>query len=98
MQAYLDELYRHGLREGAAGSAAEAASPAEPYDGEAAAAFAAQTLNVFVPIAHRLGMWYFKTELEELCFAVSKPQAFRKLSSSLQQARAPACSSRDELR
>jgi len=31
---------------------------------------------VFVPIAHRLGMWFFKTELEELCFATMQPQVF----------------------
>jgi (p)ppGpp synthase/HD superfamily hydrolase len=31
--------------------------------------FALQTLQVFVPLAHRLGMWYFKSELEQRCFA-----------------------------
>jgi hypothetical protein len=57
------------------------------YDADAAAAFAAQTLHVFVPIAHRLGMWFFKIELEELCFATIQPEAFQNLSASLQTVR-----------
>jgi len=61
--------------------------PRGGYDAEAAAAFAGQTLHVFVPIAHRLGMWFFKTELEELCFATLQPDAFRNLSASLRTVR-----------
>ena len=45
--------------------------------------FAQQTLQVFVPLAHRLGMWYFKGELEQRCFALTKPRDFERISSEV---------------
>jgi hypothetical protein len=81
VQLQLDRLVRQQRQQ------QQQEEPIDGYDGEAAAAFAAQTLHVFVPIAHRLGMWFFKTELEELCFATLQPDAFRELSASLRTAR-----------
>ena len=45
--------------------------------------FAQQTLQVFVPLAHRLGMWYFKGELEQRFFALTKPRDFELISSEV---------------
>jgi len=46
---------------------------------------AMQTLQVFVPLAHRLGMWYFKTELEQRCFALTLPRQYQQLSLQLDE-------------
>ena len=65
-------------------SASEAVVAADGGNPDAAARrFALQTLQVFVPIAHRLGMWYFKTELEQRCFALTRPRDFARLSAEL---------------
>lgn len=42
--------------------------------------------QVFVPLAHRLGMWYFKTELEQRCFALSLPREYHYLSKQAAKA------------
>lgn len=42
-------------------------------------------VQVFVPLAHRLGMWYFKTELEQRCFALTLPKEYRLLSLRLDE-------------
>lgn len=52
---------------------------------ERARRFALQTQQVFVPLAHRLGMWYFKTELEQRCFALARPREFAELSARLEE-------------
>eukprot|EP00316_Scyphosphaera_apsteinii_P008087 CAMPEP_0119320374 /NCGR_PEP_ID=MMETSP1333-20130426/52259_1 /TAXON_ID=418940 /ORGANISM="Scyphosphaera apsteinii, Strain RCC1455" /LENGTH=833 /DNA_ID=CAMNT_0007327081 /DNA_START=127 /DNA_END=2628 /DNA_ORIENTATION=+ len=54
----------------------------ELYNAQANA-LALQTLQVFVPLAHRLGMWYLKTELESVCFEISQPRAYNSIASSL---------------
>jgi len=45
--------------------------------------FAYQTIQVFVPLALRLSMWYFKSELERLSFAILKPCTFGVLQMRL---------------
>ena len=37
---------------------------------------ARETLEIFVPIANRLGIWKIKTELEDLCFRYLYPQEY----------------------
>eukprot|EP00611_Tribonema_gayanum_P021794 TRINITY_DN4260_c0_g1_i1.p1 TRINITY_DN4260_c0_g1~~TRINITY_DN4260_c0_g1_i1.p1 ORF type:complete len:368 (-),score=152.35 TRINITY_DN4260_c0_g1_i1:4-1107(-) len=45
---------------------------------------ARETMDVFVPLAHRLGLWEIKCELEELCFPVLDPLAFKKVQQLVQ--------------
>mmetsp|Transcript_12050 Transcript_12050/g.18012 ORF Transcript_12050/g.18012 Transcript_12050/m.18012 type:complete len:835 (-) Transcript_12050:148-2652(-) len=40
---------------------------------------ARETMDVFVPLAHRLGIWAIKCELEELCFPILDPQGHAKV-------------------
>lgn len=51
-------------------------------------AIAAETLVVFIPLAHRLGLWSFKTELEDLSFKYLHPQEFANLDKLLAMRRA----------
>ena len=53
-------------------------------------AFTHQTRDVFLPLADRLGMWYFKTELETLSLAVASPREFIEISTTLEQVRRDA--------
>jgi guanosine-3',5'-bis(diphosphate) 3'-pyrophosphohydrolase len=44
---------------------------------------AQETLDIFAPIANRLGIDWIKTELEELSFRYLEPQAYRELSQKV---------------
>ncbi|KAI5066101.1 hypothetical protein GOP47_0018725 [Adiantum capillus-veneris] len=41
------------------------------------------TLQIFVPLANRLGIWSWKAELEVLCFKHLKPQEHQRLAEKL---------------
>ncbi|MDO4241782.1 MAG: bifunctional (p)ppGpp synthetase/guanosine-3',5'-bis(diphosphate) 3'-pyrophosphohydrolase [Microbacteriaceae bacterium] len=60
---------------------------------EKAQAKAQETLEIYTPLAHRLGIQQMKTELEDLSFAVLKPKIYREIESLVSQ-RSPK---RDEL-
>jgi len=51
-------------------------------------AIAAETLAVFAPLAHRLGVWMFKSELEDLAFKHLFPVEYTKLDELLAMRRA----------
>ena len=40
---------------------------------------AEETIQIFAPIAHRLGLWRFKWELEDLCFRYLEPAMYRRI-------------------
>ncbi|MGH2779755.1 MAG: RelA/SpoT family protein, partial [Actinomycetota bacterium] len=46
---------------------------------------ARETLEVYAPLAHRLGMYAIKWELEDLAFATMHPKRFEEISSLVQQ-------------
>lgn len=44
---------------------------------------AKETLEIYAPLAERLGIWSFKWELEDLCFRYLFPLQYRKLTAEL---------------
>jgi len=42
-----------------------------------------ETINLFVPIAERLGLNSIKTEMEDICFAILRPKEYQKLKDEL---------------
>jgi GTP diphosphokinase / guanosine-3',5'-bis(diphosphate) 3'-diphosphatase len=46
---------------------------------------AAETIEIYAPLAHRLGMYAIKWELEDLAFATLHPKRFQEISSLVQQ-------------
>ncbi len=49
---------------------------------------ARQTLEIYAPLAERLGIWQIKWELEDLSFKALEPEAFRELARLLDTRRA----------
>ncbi|WP_397532489.1 RelA/SpoT family protein [Roseateles sp.] len=50
-------------------------------------ALAAESQQVFAPLANRLGIWQIKWELEDLAFRFMEPQQYRELARALDQKR-----------
>ncbi len=46
-----------------------------------------ETLNVFAPLAHRLGIWQIKWELEDLAFKFTEPEAYGRVAAQVAQTR-----------
>ncbi|MGI8587294.1 MAG: RelA/SpoT family protein [Chloroflexia bacterium] len=46
---------------------------------------ATQTLEIYAPLANRLGIWQFKSELEDLAFYYLEPEKYRELVSQVQE-------------
>src|SRR5579862_7252884 len=42
-----------------------------------------ETLEIFAPLAHRLGIWEFKWELEDLAFQYLEPERYSEITSML---------------
>jgi len=50
---------------------------------EKRASIARETLEIFAPLAHRLGMWQFKTELSDLSFMYLFPSEYEQLDQTI---------------
>jgi GTP pyrophosphokinase len=46
---------------------------------------AQQTMEIYAPLANRLGIWPFKSELEDLSFRYLNPEAFGALNAELEK-------------
>ena len=44
-----------------------------------------ETLDIFAPLAHRMGIWQFKSELEDIAFRYLFPQEHARLTALLEQ-------------
>jgi GTP pyrophosphokinase len=49
---------------------------------------AQETLDIFAPLANRLGIWQLKWELEDLSFRYLEPDAYKSIAKSLDERRA----------
>jgi GTP pyrophosphokinase len=48
---------------------------------------ARETLDIFAPLANRLGINWVKTELEDLCFKYLFPEEYRELAELIKKTR-----------
>ena len=44
-----------------------------------------ETLNIYAPIADRLGLYEFKNSLEEECFKILEPDDYEKIKKELEE-------------
>ncbi len=49
---------------------------------------AKQTMEIYAPLAHRLGIWQIKWELEDLAFKYTEPEHYKELAEMLASRRA----------
>ncbi len=45
---------------------------------------AAETSYIYAPLAHRLGLYNFKTEFLDLCMKITEPEAYQQIAKNLQ--------------
>lgn len=60
----------------------------EPFPEPRRREIAAETLHIFAPIAHRLGIWRVKWELEDLSFKYLEPTTYKQIYAKVQRTRA----------
>jgi GTP pyrophosphokinase len=53
----------------------------------AAQQFASETMDLYAPLANRLGVWQLKWELEDLSFRFLEPQQYKKIAKMLEEKR-----------
>lgn len=49
--------------------------------------YAEETLNVYAPLANRLGIWQLKWELEDLAFRFIEPESYKRIARMLEEKR-----------
>ncbi len=59
-----------------------ARNPAPARDG-----YARETLDIYAPLANRLGVWQLKWELEDLSFRFLEPETYKKIAQMLDEKR-----------
>ncbi len=61
------------------------------------ARIAQETLEIFAPLANRLGMWQMKWELEDLAFRHVNPAMYKEIAGKLEERRANREATMDEI-
>ncbi|EEO28287.2 RelA/SpoT family protein [Oxalobacter paraformigenes] len=56
-------------------------------DNDASRHYAKETLEIYAPLANRLGIWQVKWELEDLAFRFIDPEAYRTIAKNLEEKR-----------
>lgn len=56
-------------------------------DSDTSRHYAKETLEIYAPLANRLGIWQVKWELEDLSFRFIDPDAYRRIAKSLEEKR-----------
>jgi len=56
-------------------------------DAERRRSYAQETLDIFAPLANRLGIWQLKWELEDYAFRYLEPELYKKIASMLDEKR-----------
>jgi len=51
-------------------------------------AYARETLDIYAPLANRLGVWQLKWEMEDLAFRILEPELYRRIAQMLDERRA----------
>ncbi len=58
---------------------------------------AQETMDIFAPLANRLGIWQMKWELEDLAFRYLEPQAYREIAAQVDERHADRQAYMDEV-
>src|SRR5213594_3083818 len=58
-----------------------------PLPGDKQRRIAQQTMEIYAPLAHRLGIWQIKWELEDLAFKYLEPEQYKELADQLAERR-----------
>lgn len=59
----------------------------DPFPENRKREIASETLNIFAPIAHRLGIWRIKWELEDRSFKYLEPKVYKQIYALVQRTR-----------
>jgi len=59
----------------------------DPFPEDRKREIAAETMNIFAPIAHRLGIWRIKWELEDRSFKYLEPRVYKQIYALVQRTR-----------
>jgi (p)ppGpp synthase/HD superfamily hydrolase len=60
----------------------------DPFPEQRNARISSETLHILAPIAHRLGIWRIKWELEDRSFKYLEPDIYKQIYSMVQRTRA----------
>ena len=59
----------------------------QKQDEEEKTAYARETLDIYAPLANRLGVWQLKWELEDLSFRLLEPDLYKRIAAMLDEKR-----------